>query len=165
MFPTIRQHPERQSSSCRLHRRYPIRADLEYRLLGDNRAVKTGTGQTVNLSSSGVLFESEDAVAPGMLVELAVPWPARLNDKVGLTLCIVGRTVRVERNCTALEILRHEFRTRLLQPPAHEQCAPASQSASRTIPIRSSGIRQGATPTFAGLTPSSRAPLTAGYVR
>src|SRR5258708_15941816 len=140
MLRKTRQQPEEQSNSRRLHRRYPIRVNLKYRLLGGNRAVKTGTGQTVNLSSSGVLFESDDAVAPSMLVELAVPWPVRLNDKVGLTLCIVGRTVRVERNCTALEFLRHEFRTRALRPSALRQSPPASLSTHLHLPFRSSLI-------------------------
>jgi hypothetical protein len=91
--------------------RYPVEAALEYRVIHGRRAA-TGRGKTINLSSHGVLFQSDQAVAEGAQIELAIAWPARLNDVAGLTLHVTGRTVRSQGQCAAVKILRREFRTR-----------------------------------------------------
>lgn len=125
---------------CQRHRRFPICVDLQYWLLDEGRIVKTGFGRTVNLSSSGVLFEADEALPSGRAINLALAWPVRLDNKVGLKLRIIGRTVRKEYNCTAVQILHHAFRTRRLpvwqpddrargQTPALE-LPPASQLAA-----------------------------------
>jgi PilZ domain len=106
----------RSSDKRRLHHRYPIKLKLEYRLLCRDGVVKTGQTCTVNISSSGVLFESDDSIRLGMEIELSIAWPARLNNEVGLQLCATGRTVRVQDNCTAVKFLHHEFRTRSIRP-------------------------------------------------
>lgn len=99
--------------------RYPFEAALEYRII-HGRRVATGRGKTINLSSRGVLFQSDQAVAEGMQIELAIAWPARLNNVAGLTLHVTGRTVRSQGKCAAVKISRHEFRTRAIvgQPVA-----------------------------------------------
>jgi hypothetical protein len=91
--------------------RYPVEAALEYRVI-HGRSTATGQGKTINLSSGGVLFQSDQDVAKGVQIELAIVWPARLNDVAGLTLHVTGRTVRSQGKCAAVKILRHEFRTR-----------------------------------------------------
>lgn len=96
------------------HRRFPICVDLQYWLLTEDKIVKTGFGRTVNLSSSGVLFEADEPLPPGMAINLSLVWPVRLDNRVGLKLKIVGRTVRKEYNCTAVQIFHHAFRTRRL---------------------------------------------------
>jgi hypothetical protein len=91
--------------------RYPVEAALEYRVIYGRR-VATGRGKTLNLSSHCVLFQSDQAVAEGARIELEIAWPARLNDVVGLTWHVTGRTVWNQGTSTAVEIWRHEFRTR-----------------------------------------------------
>ncbi|HJT86784.1 MAG TPA: PilZ domain-containing protein, partial [Bryobacteraceae bacterium] len=92
--------------------RYDISVEVEYHGLHRGRAIHTGLGRTVNLSSSGVLFESDEALPSGITVHLWIRWPVRLNDAVLLNLFIVGRTVRSQGNHTAVRFVRHEFRTR-----------------------------------------------------
>ena len=90
--------------------RYSLEAALEWVIQG--RRVARGRGTTINLSSGGALFQSDQAVAEGVQIELAIAWPARLNDVAGLTLHVKGRTVRTQGKCAAVKILRREFRTR-----------------------------------------------------
>lgn len=90
--------------------RYPIEAALEWVIQG--RRAAAGRGKTINLSSGGILFQSDQAVGERMQIELAIAWPMRLNDLAGLTLHVTGRTVRSQGKCAAVRILRREFRTR-----------------------------------------------------
>ena len=101
------QRPERRS-----HPRYPVVVEVEYVVLRGDEAVKTARGWTVDISSSGVLFEADDALPEGTRIELSLAWPARLNNDVGLELCASGRVVRKDNNRTAVCIDRHVFRTR-----------------------------------------------------
>ena len=106
--------PARQLSTTatgrRIDRRYAISAKLRYELWRDSILLNAGQGQTVNLSSSGVLFESEYALPPGMQIELWIAWPVRLNNTTALNLHVIGRTVRAHDNRTAVKFLRHVFR-------------------------------------------------------
>lgn len=95
--------------------RFPIAREVRYRILDKRIAAESGKGNTLNMSSSGVLFAVEGAVPPGLRVELSINWPVKLNDKCALRFVARGRVVRAERGTAAIEILEHEFRT---QPSA-----------------------------------------------
>lgn len=101
-----------------LDRRYPIVVDVTYQVLNGDQVVKTGQGRTVDISSRGLSFESEEILPPGKQVKLAVTWPAMLNNRVGLNLHVLARTVPARNGCTAVEILKYEFRTRPSGSPA-----------------------------------------------
>lgn len=104
-------HAENSHGERRLARRFPLDLDVKYRLLGSGTVVATGEGRVVNLSTRGILFQSDQVLFRGADIELSIAWPARLNGVVGLKLSVVGRTVRVRGNLTAVEIEHHEFRT------------------------------------------------------
>ena len=126
----IRPHVRELSQPVRS---YPISAHLEYRLIAGERVSRTGEAWTTMISSRRVLFESADCLPINTLVELAVTWPVTLDNKVGLKLHIRGRTVPVAGNCTAIDILRYEFRTRSLRTPAKGQRLAAPVSAVRAM--------------------------------
>ena len=96
----------------RLDRRYQIEAELEYRVIVEEKIAETGNGRTVNFSSRGILFESDCALAVGSDMELSVAWPVMLNNEVALKLCVSGAVARSEGNRHAIRILRYEFRLR-----------------------------------------------------
>jgi hypothetical protein len=98
----------------RLNQRYPIRIPLHYKLLHRGKVVKTGQGRTLNLSSSGALFECGAALPKGLRVELSVAWPARIDGKVGLSFVACGKTVRTTGHGIAVAYSKHCFRTRRL---------------------------------------------------
>ncbi len=93
--------------------RYPICLDLQYRLLRGSRVEQAGTGRTVNISSGGVLFETDDWLPPRGSVELALQWPFLLQGICGLKLVMRGRIVRSDSNGRAIAVRAdsHEFRT------------------------------------------------------
>jgi hypothetical protein len=97
----------------RASNRLPIERDVRYKLLGGKKSVKQmGLGKTVNMSSGGVLFTTESPLPEGERVELAVSWPAQLNQELPLKLVAMGRLVRSDETHAAISIERYEFKTR-----------------------------------------------------
>lgn len=91
--------------------RFPIEREVRYKVLSKRSADEAGSGRTVNMSSSGVLFTSDHFLLPGKRVEVSISWPAQLNNKTNLKLVARGRVVRCEDGKAALEIQQYEFRT------------------------------------------------------
>jgi hypothetical protein len=99
--------PDRRSA-----KRMSIERDVQYRLINRLDGECEGNGQTLNMSSSGVLFTTSEPLLPGRRMELAISWPAHLDNKCALKLVARGRVVRFEGSSAALEIMQHEFRTK-----------------------------------------------------
>jgi hypothetical protein len=96
----VKNVPERRVSN-----RLPIERDLRYTVLASRKHVKqVGIGKTLNMSSGGVLFTTESDLTEGERVEIAVSWPAQLNDAIPLKLVAVGVLVRAEVARAALSI-------------------------------------------------------------
>ena len=89
-----------------------IERDLQFRLLNRKDGEAPTNGKTVNISSSGILFTTDQMLLPGRRLELSISWPAQLDNKCALKLVARGRVVRFEDGCAALEIMQHEFRTK-----------------------------------------------------
>jgi hypothetical protein len=92
--------------------RFPIVREVRYKLLSGRDFIETGGGETVNISSSGILFTTERELQEGRRLEISVSWPARLDDKCNLKLVAKGRVIRSEQGQTAMSIEKYEFRTR-----------------------------------------------------
>jgi len=106
-------------------RGYPIRAALEYRLMGKDWILRVGTGRTIYFSSRRVLIECETSLPLDKLVELSIEWPVRLENNVCLDLHITGCTVSAVGAATEVKILAYEFRTRALPPRRTNQTSDA----------------------------------------
>jgi hypothetical protein len=98
--------PDRRTSD-----RFPIERDVRYKVISKKGAPDAGAGKTVNISSNGVLFTSDHMLLPGRRLEIAISWPAQLDNRCMLKLVARGRVVRCEHNRTAVEIQQYEFRT------------------------------------------------------
>jgi hypothetical protein len=109
-LPQVLKDPP--TTDRRAARRYAIELALEYRVFRHKRAVHTGRGLSVNVSSKGILFECERPLPLRCTIELAIGWSARLHQQIGLTMWVEGATVRRECNRVAVRIRRYEFRTR-----------------------------------------------------
>jgi hypothetical protein len=96
-----------------LNERYPITLELQYKLLSGGRVEQLGVGRTLNVSSGGVLFESDDLLPAGGPIELAMNWPFLLEGICSLKLVMRGRIVRCDPNSKAAAVKAeyHEFRT------------------------------------------------------
>ena len=97
----------------RATRRFAIEQDVLYKIL-DHRAAapESGVGKTLDISSGGVRFETQQRLRPGKRVEVSVNWPAELDGGCPLKFVAVGRVVRAEETHAAMHIEQHEFRTR-----------------------------------------------------
>ncbi len=93
--------------------RFPLALDARF---VERRTPVAGTGQTVNLSSSGALITSQHRIRVGVLVELFVDWPIRLDGTTPLQFVAIGRVVRSAPGAFALALQRHEFRTAKKRP-------------------------------------------------
>ncbi len=80
-------------------------------MLSKRQGGDVGLGTTLNMSSSGVLFTTDRALLPGKRVEMAISWPAQLDNRMSLKLVARGRVVRCEAGTAAVEIQQYEFRT------------------------------------------------------
>jgi len=96
----------------RVANRFPFREEVQYRVINTRGDRTAGSGQTLDMSSSGIYFTTEDRLQIGRMVEVAVNWPARLDGTCALKFVAVGRVVRSEVTHAALRIERYEFRTR-----------------------------------------------------
>lgn len=100
----------------RRSRRFPIRCKLQFRISNGRAAIFEGTGEILNMSSSGVLFES-DCDSPGEgSIELSIDWPVQLDDDCLLKLVGQGRVVRHVNRHFAVKIERYEFKKQAASP-------------------------------------------------
>ena len=95
----------------RTKRRFKIDQEVKYKMLYGQRIAETGVGRTMNISSGGVWFSTENMLTSGMPVELSMTWPVLLNDSCPMKLMIYGCVVRSNEKGAAVAIERYEFRT------------------------------------------------------
>ena len=104
--PGRRGKTDRRSSD-----RFPIERELRFKLLSKRLGDESGIGTTVNMSSGGILFQTDKELIPGKRLEMAISWPAQLDNRCALKLVARGKIVRCEGLMAAVEIQQYEFRT------------------------------------------------------
>jgi hypothetical protein len=77
----------------------------------DKKVDESGTGMTVDLSSHGMLFETDRELRPGVGIQASIAWPVLLPNATRLQLVIGGEVVRAAGVRAAVRIRHHEFRT------------------------------------------------------
>ena len=92
----------------RVVRRYPLALPLKYRLSDDRRSA--GIGKSLNVSSRGLLFETDGRLSEKTEVEVSLSWPVRLQDACALQLIMRGFVVRRGIGTVALQSGFYEFR-------------------------------------------------------
>src|SRR5690349_10696890 len=95
----------------RTKKRFRIEQEVRYKMLYGQRIAETGTGKTLNISSAGVFFTTENVLTAGMPVELSMNWPVLLHDSCPMKLMIYGCVIRSGHTGSAVAIERYEFRT------------------------------------------------------
>jgi hypothetical protein len=96
----------------RASKRFPLQLPVRYRLLGSKTPALWISAESVNISSTGLLFHSVEEIALGQGIEAFVAWPAALDNRVPLKLAVKGPVVRCEGNQAAIRFERYEFKTR-----------------------------------------------------
>jgi c-di-GMP-binding flagellar brake protein YcgR len=95
----------------RQDKRYLIPLDVRWKLLRRKKTLDSGQGQTVDLSTGGILFHTGRKLPVGLKMQLSIAWPVLLHNSSPLQLTVLGRVVRSDAERTAVEIIQHEFRT------------------------------------------------------
>jgi hypothetical protein len=113
--------------------RFPVREDLRYRVVQSRTARVSGVGSTLNIGSGGILFTTEDKLPLGLMVELAVNWPAMLDGICPLQFVATGRVVRSEAQRAAVRIEKYEFKTRNMNRLAMAAGASFSHPGERCL--------------------------------
>lgn len=108
----VTQSEEFSTPDRRATDRFPLENGVRYKLLEARRIAQTGQGRTLNISSGGILFTTEARLPLGQRIELAVDWPAQLNEHCGLKLVALGKIVRSSTDAAAINIEKYDFRTR-----------------------------------------------------
>ena len=89
----------------------------------------SGTGTTLNFSSSGIQFTTESQLPVGRNIEFSVNWPVELDGACALKFVARGVVVRSAVDYAAVRIYNHEFRTRR-KAGLPEEAAPPSRPIS-----------------------------------
>src|ERR1700759_717074 len=92
-------------------RRYSLKMQLEWKLIHGRSVPYSGAGYTIDLSTSGILFDAGVRLPEGVAVEMSISWPARRADAPSLRLVILGLITRAEGRRVAIQISRQEFCT------------------------------------------------------
>ena len=104
-------NPDRRASV-----RVPVNLAVRYSVVGHRRPVETGSGRTIDMSSSGLSFTADRPLSIGQKLDLSIDWPVLLDGDVQLQIVASGVVVRTDGAVTALRMDRHEFRTRRAEP-------------------------------------------------
>lgn len=99
--------PDKRAST-----RFPLSEEVFFKIYEEGNLSGKGVGTSLNMSSRGILFQTEQPMPQGRRVEVAVNWPAELDHKCPLKLVASGRVVRSQAGIVAVKIDRYEFRTR-----------------------------------------------------
>jgi len=95
----------------RTRSRFPLRLAVTYRRTGSQSISNWISSESVNISSTGLLFTTTEAVWPGQGIEAFVAWPVSLDSRVPLKLVIKGSIVRSSGGQSAVCFERYEFKT------------------------------------------------------
>ena len=106
----VRQKNTMSEIERRSTRRYPLQLQVRYRATSARLSL-SGSGQTLNISSAGLLIASSQAVREGLRLQLNVDWPWLLDDRTPLQLIAESRVVRADASQFAVTLERYQFRT------------------------------------------------------
>ncbi len=109
---------QKAAAERRNNARFPCRLAVSYQTLEHPILSGQGTSETLNISSKGLLFTSNEHFQPGQLVQVSLDWPARLENQIPLKLVAEGRIIRNANGQTAMTIEKYEFRTRRIPKAA-----------------------------------------------
>jgi len=104
--------PRRTDAEQRGSTRFPLNLEVRYTVLSDLGPVGAGSGTACEMSSSGLSFIAGRPLPIGQKLRVSVDWPVLLHGGVPLQLVVDGVVVRTGGAVMALQIDRHEFRTR-----------------------------------------------------
>ena len=117
----------------RMKSRYPLELNVRYQTMGAAGPV-AGVGQTVNMSSSGMLMACTKSIPEGTRLKIFVEWPSLLNGTTPLQLITVGTVVRCTQSGLSIVFESYQFRTMSRTRPANVTRMPERVPATYGSP-------------------------------
>jgi hypothetical protein len=105
--------------------------EIRYRVLEQDKIIAVGSGKTVNLSSNGVAFVTDNDLPPGAFIEVSIAWPALLENRCPLQLIGFGRVLRSAGARSHAPVEQYEFRTLARVVPESAWSARSDQKLRR----------------------------------
>jgi c-di-GMP-binding flagellar brake protein YcgR len=121
--------PKEPRSERRASVRFPLTLDVRYSVSHRRAPVEAGSGQIIDLSSSGLRFAAQGPLEPGLKLDVAIDWPILLDGRVQLQLIVTGVVVWSSGTETALQIQQHDFRTRSVRLKGLKPCHLKNRTA------------------------------------
>lgn len=94
----------------RRNRRYELRLHLHYQVSEKGAVSRTGSGNTCDLSSSGLSFRCRRPLPVGAHIEMGVEWPSKYGDLYPIELQVTGFIVRSVGGKIGVRIASIKFR-------------------------------------------------------
>ena len=129
------------SNERRQGRRYSLKMELEWKLIHGRAVPYSGSGYTIDLSNSGILFDAGVRLPEGAAVEMSIYWPAKRPDAPALRLVILGLITRSEGRRAAIQISRQEFCSGPASIGETERPAASAPASPITREIQDGGCR------------------------
>jgi len=98
------------STDRRQHRRYELRLPLHYQVAEKGAMPRSGSGNTCDLSSSGLSFRCRRPLPVGAHIEMNVEWPSKYGDLYPIELQVTGFIVRNVSGKTGVRVTSRKFR-------------------------------------------------------
>ena len=89
--------------------RYDVRMNIRYAVLRQGQPPAKGSGASVNVSRTGLLFTASGRFDKGDLILAALDWPLPAIDGQPLFLVVSGHVARVKRPFVAISIRTHRL--------------------------------------------------------
>lgn len=109
----------------RKNQRFELR--LPFELVRSGHRSNIVQGQTLNLSSNGVMFEVDQAMAVGEIIEYFITLPTGQNPEEDVRLRCMGKVIRSHENFAAATMERYEF---VRTSPSTGEAASATGAAA-----------------------------------
>ena len=104
----------------RTKRRFQLEQKVRYKIL-HQRVSQPGTGKSLNISSSGISFSTNNLLTIGMSIRLSMNWPVLLHGSRPIRLIIYGHVIRSNDQGSVVAIERYNFGPQGLSTPRPSQ--------------------------------------------
>ena len=101
---------DRTATDRRRATRYGVRLPVRYHVSQKGSIARSGSGLTLDMSSTGVSFRCRKPLPEGAHIEMVIDWPARYGDLYPVDLLITGFVVRSDQHQTAVRMTSRKFR-------------------------------------------------------
>ena len=91
---------------------FPLVLPLKYKAIFPKGKPISGTGSTVLLSSTDLVFNADQPLGSALRCEISIDWPVLLEGRIGLQLVLHSVITRNEGQVVIGRVSQYEFRTR-----------------------------------------------------